>query len=91
MLRPAWGNATDGNEMMWQAGDAGALVGAGASTPRVRLEGEFGYGLALRRTLDVIPPFAGLTAAEGDGRGYRTGARCLLDPGTAVKLEARRS
>ena len=90
-LAPTWGNAANDAERLWQARDAGELGVAEDFEAQARLEGELGYGLALRRMPGVVTPYAGFTAAGAMRRSYRTGARWSIAPDATLRLEAARS
>jgi len=90
-LVPTWGNAASDAERLWSARDAGELGLAEDFEAQARLEGELGYGLALRGVPGVVTPFAGFTTAGATSRSYRTGARWRIAPDATLTLEAARS
>jgi len=90
-LIPTWGNAANDAERLWSARDAGELGLAEDFEAQARLEGELGYGLSVGGMPGVVTPFAGFTAAGGESRSYRTGARWRIAPDATLTLEAARS
>ena len=90
-LNPAWGNAANDAEKLWQARDAGELGLAGDFEAQARLEAELGYGFAVGRAPGVVTPYVGFTGAGGESRAWRTGARWRIGPDATLGLEAARS
>jgi len=90
-VNPAWGNAANDVEKLWQARDAGELGLAEDFEAQARLEAELGYGLALGRAPGVVTPYVGFTGAGGESRAWRTGARWSIGPDATLGLEAVRN
>ena len=91
VLNPAWGNAANDAERLWQAGDAGELGLGGDFEAQARLEAELGYGFAVGRVPGVVTPYVGFTGAGGESRAWRTGARWRIGPDATLGLEAVRN
>ena len=89
-LSPVWGNASGGAEQLWSARDPGALGTAGVFDAESRLDGEFGYGLALADAPGVLTPYAGITTGQGGTRMWRAGARWAMALAATMELEAAR-
>ena len=90
-LNPTWGNAANDAERLWQARAAGELGLAEDFEAQARLEAEFGYGFSVGGMPGVMTPYAGFTAAGGESRAVRTGARWRIAPDATLNLEAARS
>ena len=90
-LTPSYGATPGGSERLWTARDAGELGLTEDFEAQARLEGELGYGFSVGRMPGVVTPYAGFTAAGGESRSYRTGARWRIAPDAALGLEAARN
>ena len=74
-LAPTWGAASNGVESLWGRQDmAGLAPQEPTRTAGGRLEAEVGYGLVVPFGSDLVTPYVGLAAAEGE-RIYRLGGR----------------
>jgi len=92
-LAPTWGAPASGAERLWSARDARGFSPDGAFTPRSRLEGELGYGLAAFGGRFTGTPNVGfgLSDASREVRlGWRLTPAVRGDSGFELSLDATR-
>ena len=92
-LTPSWGVDPSGSQRLWALPASSGLAANGEAVPSSRLDGEFGYGMALLNDRFTGTPHVGFGFSEA-AREYRMGWRLTPavgdDLGFEVSLDATR-
>ena len=86
-LGPSWGETASGVHRLWEYGAANPSL---YDEPGARMDAQFGYGFTAIRGRGLLTPYARLSLANEQTRGYRLGSRLAIGPWSSVSIEAQR-